>query len=90
MIYLHERRKIITQTFCTPLRFIIFRLNCSNLRNKYARNDQFKAMVEKLTPYLFQDDKWDPKQIEQSAAEWKVVQDKNGLWSTFCKRTKGI
>ena len=32
----------------------------SDLKRKYADNDQFKALVEHLTPYLFQNDAWDP------------------------------
>ena len=43
-------------------------IDYSDLKRRYADNDQFKALVESLMPYLFQNDAWDPMKEK----EWNV------------------
>ena len=54
--------------FCCPGDAIVdFRA----LRKKYEDNEEFKALVERLIPYLFQNDVWDP----MKAKEWNVAKE---------------
>ena len=63
----------------------------SDLKRKYADNDQFKALVEHLTPYLFQNDAWDPMKEK----EWNVgrqIEDGKEIgdaWYGVCRADKG-
>ena len=43
------------------------------MRKKYEDNDQFKALVERLTPYLFQNDVWDPMKAKTWSGDGKCT-----------------
>ena len=67
-------------------------IDYSDLKRRYADNDQFKALVESLMPYLFQNDAWDPMKEK----EWNVDIPLTGgrrlteVLSSLCTADKGI
>ena len=67
-------------------------IDYSDLKRRYADNDQFKALVESLTAYLFQNDAWDPMKEK----EWNVdLPLREGervgeVLSSLCTADKGI
>ena len=65
-------------------------IDYSDLKRRYADNDQFKALVESLMPYLFQNDAWDP----MKGKEWYVARKYNctdcKVLYSVCRADRGI